>query len=47
MDELYDSKTDASETKEVLTPNTALAAKLKKFLAEARDKGYTRPGAGN
>lgn len=47
MDELYDLKADLSETKDVLTPNTALAAKMKKLLAEARDNGYTRLGAEN
>ncbi len=46
-DELFNLKADPSETKDVLTANAELAAKLKKLLVESRDRGFTRPGAGN
>ncbi len=45
-DELYNLKDDPSETKSIATANAERAAKMKKFLAEARDRGFTRPGAG-
>ena len=35
-----------AETKDVAAANTELAARMKKALVEARDRGYTRPGAG-
>jgi arylsulfatase A len=46
-DELYNLKSDPAEAKNVITDNTELAAKLKKLLVEARDRGYTRADAGN
>jgi arylsulfatase A-like enzyme len=46
-DELYNLKADPAETKDVLTANAELAAKMKKLLSEARERGYTRPGVGN
>ena len=45
-DELYNLEDDPSETKDVVAANAELAAKMKKALAEARDRGFTRPGAG-
>lgn len=47
VDELFDLKSDPSETRSVAGGNEALAAKLKKLLAESRDRGFTRPGALN
>jgi arylsulfatase A-like enzyme len=46
QDELYNLKEDPSETKDVIADHADLAAKMKKQLAEARDRGFTRPGAG-
>ena len=43
--ELFDLKSDPAEAKSVIGGNDALAATLKKLLAESRDRGYTRPGA--
>ena len=45
-DELFNLKDDPFETKDVLAANAGLAAKLKKALVEARDRGFTRPDAG-
>jgi arylsulfatase A-like enzyme len=45
-DELYDLKQDPAETKNVLAANAEIAAKMKRFLNEARDRGFTRIGAG-
>lgn len=45
-DEFYNPKQDPAETKNVLAANAELAAKMKKFLSEARDRGFTRPNAG-
>ncbi|MSU59404.1 MAG: arylsulfatase [Pedosphaera sp.] len=45
-DELYNLKQDPAETKNVLAANAELAAKMKKFLREARGRGFTRPDAG-
>jgi arylsulfatase A-like enzyme len=46
-DELFNLKSDPSESSDVIAANTELATKLKKTLVEARDRGYTRVGAGN
>jgi arylsulfatase A-like enzyme len=45
-DELYNLKDDPAETKDVRAANTELAAKMKKILSEARDRGFTQPAAG-
>jgi len=45
-DELYNLKQDPAETNNVLADHAELAAKLKKFLNDARDRGFTRPDAG-
>jgi arylsulfatase A-like enzyme len=45
-DELYNLKDDPAETKDVRATNAELAAKMKKALNEARDRGFTRPGGG-
>lgn len=44
-DELYNLKQDPAETKNVLADNVELAAKMMKLLNQARDQGFTRPGA--
>ena len=44
-DELYNLKDDPAETKNVRADNIELADKMKKLLAEARDRGFTRPSA--
>jgi arylsulfatase A len=44
-DELYDLKDDPAETKDVAAANAERVAAMKKLLTEARDRGYTRPGA--
>jgi arylsulfatase A-like enzyme len=46
-DELYNLKQDPAETKNVIADNAELAAKMKKILNEARDRGYTRSGGAN
>ena len=46
-DELYNLKTDPAETRNIIAANAGQAAKLKKLLVEASDRGYTRPGAGD
>ncbi len=46
-DELFNLKSDPSESSDVMAANAELATKLKKTLVEARDRGYTRVGAGN
>jgi arylsulfatase A-like enzyme len=45
-DELYDLKNDPYETKDVLAANDKRAAAMKKLLVASRDRGYTRPDAG-
>jgi arylsulfatase A-like enzyme len=45
-DELFNLKQDPSETKDVWGANKDRAAEMKKVLVEARDRGFTRPGAG-
>ncbi|MDW8310192.1 MAG: sulfatase-like hydrolase/transferase, partial [Verrucomicrobiales bacterium] len=45
-DELYNLKTDPSETRNVRAEHAELAAKMKKLLNEARERGFTRSGAG-
>jgi arylsulfatase A-like enzyme len=45
-DELFNLRADPFETNDVRAANAELAAKLKRFLVEARDRGFTRPGAG-
>ena len=44
-DELYNLADDPYETKNVIAEHSDIAARMKKQLAEARDRGYTRPGA--
>jgi arylsulfatase A-like enzyme len=46
-DELYNLKQDPAETKNVISENTELAAKMKRMLTEARERGFTRSGGGN
>jgi arylsulfatase A-like enzyme len=46
-DELYNLKGDPYETKDVMAGNEKRAAAMKKLLVASRDRGYTRPGAGN
>lgn len=45
-DELYNLRLDPAETKDVIADNAEIAAKLKHLLVEARERGFTRPGAG-
>lgn len=45
--ELFNLKTDPAEARDALTGNEDRSAQLKKLLAASRDRGYTRPGAGN
>lgn len=45
-DELYNLKDDPAETQDVAAANPELVTRMKKVLIEARDRGYTRPGAG-
>lgn len=47
QDELFNLKDDPSEANDVLAANAELAAKMRKALVEARDRGFTRPGAGH
>jgi arylsulfatase A len=44
-DELYNLKEDPAETRNVAAAKAQLVAKMKKALDEARDRGFTRPGA--
>jgi arylsulfatase A-like enzyme len=46
-DQLYNLKTDPAEAASIFGGNEEQAAKLKKMLKEARERGYTRPGAGS
>jgi hypothetical protein len=46
QDELYNLKADPAETRNVIAANLELAARMKRVLIESRDRGYTRPGAG-
>ena len=45
-DELFNLRDDPSETKNVAMKHPNIAAKMKKALVAARDRGFTRPGAG-
>ena len=45
-DELYNLKEDPFETKDLAAANRAKMGEMKKVLVEARDRGFTRPGAG-
>ena len=45
-DELYNLRDDPAETTNIAVANKDQAAKMKKFLDEARERGFTRPGAG-
>ena len=47
QDELFLLKADPAETNDVIAANAERAAKMKQLLAESRDRGFTRPGAGN
>ena len=46
-DELFNLQADPAETTDVRATNTDRAAQLKAALTAARDRGFTRPGAGN
>jgi arylsulfatase A len=46
QNELYNLKDDIAETKDVFAANADRAAQMQKVLSEARDRSYTRPGAG-
>jgi arylsulfatase A len=43
-DELFDLSKDPAETKNVVASNNERATKMKRFLIDARNRGYTRPG---
>jgi arylsulfatase A-like enzyme len=45
-DELYNLRNDPGETRDVAAEHPEVVAKLKKLLNEARERGFTRPGAG-
>jgi hypothetical protein len=45
-DELFNLNQDPSETQDLLEVNKGRAEKMKKFLDESRDRGFTRAGAG-
>ena len=45
-DELYNLREDPAETMNIAAANKDQAAKMKKLLDEARDRGFTPPGAG-
>jgi arylsulfatase A-like enzyme len=45
-DELYNLHDDPAETKNVIAANRERAEKMKKALVEARERDFTRPGAG-
>jgi arylsulfatase A len=45
QDQLFNLATDPYETNDVCAVNRERAAKMKQFLTQARDCGYTRPGA--
>jgi len=45
-DELFNLRDDPAETKDVAGANPDRAAAMKKALVQARDRGFTRPGAG-
>ena len=45
-DELFNLKEDPFETRDVSAAKAALVAKLRQRLVESRDRGFTRPGAG-
>jgi len=47
QDQLFNLRTDPAEVNDVFAANTEIAARLKKALREARERGYTRPGAGH
>ena len=47
QDELYNLQNDPAESKNVFAENAERAAKMKRRLEEARQAGFTRPGAGN
>ena len=45
-DELFDLAADPSETNNIASGNSEQATGMKRRLVEARDRGFTRPGAG-
>lgn len=45
-DELYNLRTDPAESRDVRAEHAERAAKMKQFLKQARERGYTRPGGG-
>ncbi|HEY6170486.1 MAG TPA: arylsulfatase [Verrucomicrobiae bacterium] len=45
QDELFNVVTDVAEAKDAASSNADRAAQMKKLLVEARDRGFTRPGA--
>lgn len=45
-DELYNLRDDPAETKDVAAKHPHIAARMKQALDAARDRGFTRPGAG-
>jgi arylsulfatase A-like enzyme len=46
-DELFNLRKDPAEETNVAAHNAERAETMKKMLVEARDRGFTRPGAGN
>ena len=43
---LYNLRNDIGETNNIFAANAELAEQMQRVLSEARDRGYTRPGAG-
>jgi arylsulfatase A-like enzyme len=46
QNELFNLRDDPAEAANVIATHADIAAKMKTFLIEARDRGFTRPGAG-
>ena len=44
--ELFNLRDDPAEAANVIAAHAEIAAKMKNALVEARDRGFTRPGAG-
>lgn len=47
QDQLFNVKANITEANDVVSANRERAAKMKQFLVEARERSFTRPGAGN
>ena len=44
-DQLFNLRSDTAEERDVSGENTGRVEAMKKFLASARDRGFTRPGS--